>query len=68
MCLHLEKVNELLAELYDGVCGSHVGGRSLAHQAMTEGFGGHKCKRMLSNMYVSVSGAKNTLIRQWVAV
>ena len=29
--LHLEKVNELLAELHNGVCGNHVGGRSLAH-------------------------------------
>ena len=35
LCLHLEKVNELLAELHDKVCGSHVGGCSLAHQAMT---------------------------------
>ena len=30
-CLHPEKVNELLSELHDGMCGSHVGGRSLAH-------------------------------------
>ena len=36
--LHLEKVNELLTELHDGVCGGHVGGRSLAHRAMTQGF------------------------------
>jgi len=38
LCLHLEQVNELLAELHDGVCGSHVEGHSLAHQAMTQGF------------------------------
>ena len=38
LCLHLDKVNELLTELYDGVCGGHVGGRSLAHRAMTQGF------------------------------
>ena len=25
LCLHLEKVGELLAELHDGVCGNHVG-------------------------------------------
>ena len=37
-CLHSEKVNELLSELHDGVCGSHVGGCSLAHRAMTQGF------------------------------
>jgi len=35
LCLHPEKVNELLAELHDGVCGSHVGECSLAHRAMT---------------------------------
>ena len=38
LCLHPEKVNELLFELHDGVCGSHIGGRSLAHKAMTQGF------------------------------
>ena len=37
-CLHPNKIEELLAELHDGVCGSHVGGRSLAHRAMTQGF------------------------------
>ena len=26
LCLHLKKVNELLAKLHDGVCGSHVEG------------------------------------------
>ena len=38
LCLHPKKVNELLAKLYDEVCDSHVGGRSLAHRAMTQGF------------------------------
>ena len=36
--LHPKKVNELLSKLHDGVCGSHVGGRSLPHRAMTQGF------------------------------
>ena len=31
LCLHLGKVSELLAELHEGVCGGHAGGRSLAH-------------------------------------
>ena len=31
LCLHPKKVNQLLAELHDGVCGNHVGGCSLAH-------------------------------------
>ena len=35
LCLHPEKVDELLAELHEGVCGGHAGGRSLAHRAMT---------------------------------
>nr|XP_023904635.1 uncharacterized protein LOC112016322 [Quercus suber] len=38
LCLHPKKVSELLAELHGGVCGSHVGGRSLAHLAMSQGF------------------------------
>ena len=35
LCLRPEKVSELLADLHEGVCGSHVGGHSLAHRAMT---------------------------------
>lgn len=35
LCLHPDKVEELLAELHEGVCGSHVGGQSLAYRAMT---------------------------------
>ena len=38
LCLYPKKVNELLSELHDGVCGSHVGGHSLAHRVMTQGF------------------------------
>ncbi|XP_023875021.1 uncharacterized protein LOC111987534 [Quercus suber] len=38
LCLHPEKVGELFAELHEGVCSSHVEGRSLAHRAMTLGF------------------------------
>ena len=34
-CLPPSKVDKLLTELHKGVCGNHVGGRSLAHQAMT---------------------------------
>ena len=38
LCLHPRKVDELLAELHEGVCGGHAGGCSLAHRAMTQGF------------------------------
>ena len=35
LCLYLGKINELLTELHEGVCGGHAGGRSLAHRALT---------------------------------
>ena len=38
LCLHPGKVDGLLAELHEEVCGSHAGGCSLAHRAMTQGF------------------------------
>ena len=28
----------LLEELHEGICGSHTGGRSLAHKALTQGY------------------------------
>ena len=37
-CLHPSKVDAFLTELYEGVCDSHIGGCSLAHRAMTQGF------------------------------
>ena len=45
LCLHPTKVNKLLAKHHEKVCGSHVGGRSLAHQAMTRGFWWPKMQR-----------------------
>ena len=38
LCLHPEKVNQVLTKLHKRVCSSHAGGRSLAHWAMTQGF------------------------------
>ena len=37
-CLHPEASKSLLEELHEGVCGSHTGGRSLSHQAITHGY------------------------------
>ena len=37
-CLHSCKVEGFLTELHEGVCDGHVGGHSLAHQAMSQGF------------------------------
>ena len=38
LCLHPGKVNQLLVEQHEGVCGGHVGGHSLVHRVMTRGF------------------------------
>ena len=38
LCLHSSKVVKLLAELHEGICGGHLGGRSLSHRAITQGF------------------------------
>ena len=36
LCMHPEAVELLLEELYEGICGSHMGGRSLSHKALTQ--------------------------------
>ena len=38
LCVHPDLVNNLLYEIYEGICGSHTEGRSLAHQAMSQGY------------------------------
>ncbi|XP_075656878.1 uncharacterized protein LOC142626990 [Castanea sativa] len=38
LCVHPEAVEPLLEKLHEGICGSHTGGRSLAHRAMTQGY------------------------------
>ena len=38
LCVHLEVVKLLLEELHEEICGSHTGGRSLAHRALTQGY------------------------------
>ncbi|XP_075633963.1 uncharacterized protein LOC142606479 [Castanea sativa] len=35
LCIHPEATELLLEELHEGICGSHTGGRSLAHRALT---------------------------------
>ena len=34
LCAHPELTESLLEELHEGICGSHTGGRSLAHRAI----------------------------------
>ena len=38
LCVHPELTESLLEELHEGICGSHTGGRSLAHKAITQGY------------------------------
>ena len=38
LCIHPEALELLLEELHDGICGSHTGGRSLSHRAITKGY------------------------------
>ena len=35
LCVHSEAVEPLLEELHEGIYGSHTGGRSLSHKALT---------------------------------
>ena len=38
LCIHPEMIESLLEELHKGICGSHTGGKSLAHRAITQGY------------------------------
>ena len=38
LCVHPEASESLLEELHEGNYGSHTGGRSLAHKALTQGY------------------------------
>ena len=38
LCVHHDQVESLLEEMHEGICGSHTGGRSLAHKAITQGY------------------------------
>ena len=38
LCVHLELTKSLLEELHEGIYGSHTGGRSLVHRAITQGY------------------------------
>ena len=38
LCIHPEASELLLEELHEGICGSHTGGKSLLHRAITQGY------------------------------
>lgn len=37
-CLDANEAHRLLEEIHEGICGNHLGGRSLAHKALTAGY------------------------------
>ena len=47
LCVHPELTKSLLKELHEGICGSHTGGRFLAHRAITQGYCGQICRERL---------------------
>ena len=38
LCVHPKMVEPLLEELHERICGSHTGGKSLSHRALTQGY------------------------------
>ena len=38
LCVHPKMTESLLEELHEGIFRSHIGGRSLAHRAITQGY------------------------------
>ena len=38
LCIYPEASELLFEELHEGICGSHTGGRSIAHKAITKGY------------------------------
>jgi hypothetical protein len=38
LCVHQEMGKKFLFEIHEGICGSHTGGRSLAHRAISQGY------------------------------
>ena len=38
LCVHPDQIELLLEEMHERICGSHIGGKSLAHRAITQGY------------------------------
>ena len=38
LCIHPKAVELFLEELHEGICESHIGGGSLSHKALTQGY------------------------------
>ena len=78
LCVHPETSELLLKELHEGICGSHIEGRSLSHRAIIQGYwwpGMQKeaqeyfrkcdqCQRFASNIH-QLGGVPNPLSSPW---
>ena len=59
LCLHPNRVTELLVELHKAICDGHLRGRFLSHRAMTQDFGGQVCSRTRPTTLKNVTNAKD---------
>ena len=50
LCIHLEAFELLLEELHEGICRSHIGGRSLSHRVLTQGYWWQICRKKHKTM------------------
>ena len=77
--MHPKALELILKELHKGICGSHIGGRSLAHRAITQGYWWpnmqreaheyvkkcNKCQRFTLNIH-QPGGTLNPLSSPWL--
>ena len=78
LCVHPKISESLLEELHKGICGSHTGGRSLSHRAITQGYWWpnmqkevqeyvrkcDQCQRFAPNIH-QLGGVLNPLFNPW---
>ena len=64
ICHHLnvnpDQTESLLEEIHERICGSHIGGRSLAHRPLLKVIGGQICRKKLWNTLKSVISTSGT--------
>ena len=60
LCVHPDQTESLLEEIHERICGSHIGGRSLAHRPLLKVIGGQICRKKLWNTLKSVISASGT--------
>ena len=56
--IHPETSELLLEELHEGICGSHIGGRSLSHRVITQGYWWPNMQKKQKSMWRSVINVK----------